>query len=130
MKYPNLSFKFTTNMIKLILIIAGVLILWEFVGYRKRAIKEKLVNVEMTPIEERELQILACEVIDRARKDGIDVPKKNGFICRLDDDPYTWVILRLGLRKDKEIYRTRFSITEVANAKIEAELEQNKEGDT
>ena len=92
----------------------------DFLRYRKRKIKEKLQEINLSEKETRELQFLAEKCLNKARGEGIKLPSRNIIVCKLQDDPYTWVIIKLGLR-DKELYRYRVSIEEVAEARIWAE---------
>lgn len=94
---------------------------------RKKVIARKLKDVDLPEIEERKLWHLAKKVVERAGQEGVFIPS-NIFVCRLDDDPYTWVILKLGF-KDKEIYRCRISIEDITNCQkiAEEEMEMEKE---
>ena len=78
--------------------------------------------------EEKELWILANICWDRAKEEGIELPTRDAIVCRLDDDPYTWIILKLGFH-DREIFRTRMSIEDVSNARLKA-AEEIKEEET
>lgn len=104
----------------LIPIVVVILLVWELYGYRRNVIGKKIQKLELDPKEERELWILACKCWDRAVEEGIKLPTHDAIVCRLDDDPYTWVILKLGIH-DREIFRTRMSLEDVSSARIEAE---------
>ena len=104
----------------LIPIVVVILLVWELYGYRRNVIGKKIQKLELDSKEERELWILACKCWDRAVEEGIKLPTHDAIVCRLNDDPYTWVSLKLGIH-DREIFRTRMSIEDVSNARIEAE---------
>ena len=74
--------------------------------------------------EVKKLSILADICMDRAREEGIELPSRNVIVVRLENDPYTWVIVKLGL-KDKELFRTRMSIEDVTMAEEMAEKEED-----
>ena len=99
----------------LIMIALGVFI---FLSYRKKVIERKMQTINLSEEEEKELWILAHKCLEKAYERGIKLPKKCNVI-RLDSDPYTWVILKLGI-KDKEIFRCRMTIEEMAEAKTKA----------
>ena len=113
---------------KILILIAVILLAWELYGYRRNVIGKKIQKLELDPKEERELWILACKCWDRAVEEGIKLPTRDVIICRLTDDPYTWVILKLGIH-DREIFRTRMSLEDVSNARLEA-AKENKEEET
>ena len=112
-----------------ILILLGAIIMISrlFSKIKKRIISKKIKPANLSKEEEEELWILANKCLDRAENEGISIPhNKKIIVCRLDEDPYTWVIVKLGL-KDKELYRTRMSIQDVADARLKLEM-KNKEG--
>lgn len=106
--------------------IVAILVL-EVYSYRKEVIKKKLKgrDPKISEVEEKELMILAQICWDRAKQEGVRLPSNNALVLRLDDDPYTWIILKLGIR-DREIYRTRMSIEDISSAREEAEKEIKK----
>ena len=112
---------------KILIPIAVILLVWELLGYRRNVIGKKIQKIKLDPKEERELWILAQKCWDRAVEEGIKLPTHDAIVCRLNDDPYTWVILKLGLH-DREIFRTRMSLEDVSNARLKAA--ENKEEET
>ncbi len=106
--------------------IAGILLVWKFLAIRRGIIKRKIQKVNLSKEEERELWILANVCWERAKEEGVRLPEKNLVVCRLESDPYTWIIVKLGI-KDKELFRTRMSLQDVANARLE--VEKSKEED-
>ena len=113
---------------KFLIIVAIILLIWKLHSYRRNLIRSKVQKIKLDPKEEKELWILAKKCWDRAVEEGIKLPKHDAIVCRLDDDPYTWVILKLGIH-DREIFRTRMSLEDVSNAKLEA-AKENKEEET
>lgn len=112
----------------LIPIAVVILLVWKLYGYRRNVIGKKIQKLKLDPKEERELWILACKCWDRAVEEGIKLPTHDAIVCRLNDDPYTWIILKLGIH-DREIFRTRMSLEDVSNARLEA-AKENKEEET
>lgn len=118
---------------KTVLIVTAIFfILWGLDEVRKKAIVKKRVNgapdAELPKEEERALWHLTQKVAKKAIKSGVSIPRNN-FICRLnDDDPYTWIILKLGFKSEKEIYRCRVTIEDIAECHVIArkELEEEK----
>lgn len=115
-------------MIWILILLGGVIMIFRlFSKIRKEIISQKVKPTNLSKEEEDELWILANKCLDRAENEGIIIPhNKKIIVCRLDEDPYTWVIVKLGL-KDKELYRTRMSIQDVADARLKLEM-KNKEG--
>ena len=108
---------------KILIIVAVILFVWELHGYRRSVIGKKVQKLELDPKEEKELWILAQKCWDRAVEEGIKLPTRDAIVCRLNDDPYTWIILKLGFH-DKEIFRTRMSLDDVSSARLEANKEE------
>lgn len=115
---------FNFNTMKWIILVLVVAILGiRFIRYRKRVIRGKIRDyTDIAPEEERELWYLAQKCLDNAEKSNVKLPRKNVAILRLDNDPYTWVIVQLGI-VDKEIFRCRMSLNDVAEARQKAKEE-------
>ena len=112
-------------MTKVLIILAVIFIVNKFMAYRKRVIRGKIRNLKISPEEERKLRFLATKCWERAVSAGIKIPTNNVAVLRLDNDPYTWVIMKLGI-KDTELFRCRMSIDDVAEAS-EFARKENKE---
>lgn len=100
----------------------GVIMIVRFLRYRKVVVSGKIVKIKSTVNKEnkKEIDILAQKCWDKAREEGIKLPRKNVAVCSLKGDPYTWVIVKLGIY-DRIIYKCRMSISDVAEAKMMAE---------
>ena len=114
---------------KYVLVFLAVLFISRIIAYRKSVIKEKLKNVKnFKPEEGNKLQYLAMRCLEKAEAAGVTVPNKHGVVvCDLNDDPYTWFIMKLGIH-DTELFRCRMTIEEMSDAmKYSREKEEEKE---
>ena len=109
-------------MIWIKIILPVILIGW-FIKFRRRTISEKIKKIEISETNEKELRILASKCWERAQSDGVWLPRKDVAVCKLSNDPYTWVIIKLGIW-NREIYRCRMSLDDVAEARLEAKEEE------
>lgn len=101
------------------------------IDYKNDVVRRKRQHISNVSDEEKkELEILANKCWEKARKEGINLDKLDKYnlaICRVHGDPYTWVIVKLGIR-DKILYKTRMTVEEVAKAKL-GEEKNNNEGE-
>ena len=88
-------------------------------------IREKINKVKSTVTKENEIEIsiLAQKCLDKAREEGIKLPRRNLVISALEGDPYTWIIVKIGI-VNRLIYQCRMTISDMAEAKMEAEKEE------
>ena len=106
----------------LIIIVLAVILILKFIAFRKRVIQGKTKKIKIPEEEYNRLRYLCKICLEKADKEGIRIPSKNAVAISLNDDQYTWVIIKLGL-KDKEIFRCRMTLEDLAAAsKFASEL--------
>lgn len=99
----------------------------KFFAYRKALIQKKIeATQKFSKDDEKRLSFLAQTCWDRAVAAGTKLPKRNLVVADLEGDPYTWVIVQLGVI-DKEIFRCRMTLEDIANARLYAKEEKEKE---